>query len=39
MYFSDQIKELLNRGVTVVADRYIYSGISYSVAKVAHMMG
>ncbi|CEF67767.1 Thymidylate kinase [Strongyloides ratti] len=29
----DQIKECLNNGENVVCDRYVYSGISYSLAK------
>lgn len=29
----DKIKELLHKGITLVVDRYSYSGIAYSVAK------
>uniref|UniRef100_A0A0N4Z2I8 Thymidylate kinase n=1 Tax=Parastrongyloides trichosuri TaxID=131310 RepID=A0A0N4Z2I8_PARTI len=29
----DEIKSYLNSGITVICDRYVYSGISYSLAK------
>uniref|UniRef100_A0A0K0E954 dTMP kinase n=1 Tax=Strongyloides stercoralis TaxID=6248 RepID=A0A0K0E954_STRER len=29
----DEIKSLLNDGIIVICDRYVYSGISYSLAK------
>ena len=32
-FFRDEIKQLLESGFTVIADRYYYSGIAYSYAK------
>ena len=32
---SKSINDLINGGVNIIADRYAYSGIAYSVAKVS----
>ena len=32
---KESILEMVNKGTTVICDRYAYSGISYSAAKVS----
>ena len=32
---SQNITDTLNKGTTIIADRYAYSGVAYSVAKVS----
>ena len=35
---SQQIQDLLNQGYFIILDRYIYSGIAYTLAKMISMM-
>ncbi len=30
----EQLEKMLNEGITIVMDRYAYSGVAYSAAKV-----
>ena len=34
----DQIISDLQNGITLVCDRYAYSGVAYSAAKVSHLL-
>lgn len=33
---SQYIIDTINNGTTIIADRYAYSGVAYSIAKVSH---
>jgi len=34
--FSESLKASLLEGVNIVVDRYVYSGVAFSAAKVRH---
>ena len=34
--FSESLKASLLEGVNIVVDRYVYSGVAFSAAKVCH---
>ena len=34
LFFRETLEKMLNEGTTIVMDRYAYSGVAYSAAKV-----